>query len=229
MGSFGGYSHAGGTACFGGGIDAEERYYYLLQRWLGEGAFDKDSTAIRSRMLQCFASALAFMENEAQKQANESLPCLSIDQIEEWEYLFGVNLVKGLYGDTELRQRFMRAIQTMMANTANPIRIREQVAYILNDDNVAVFENDDTTIISDDGMRYWCVMIQYFYADHPYRPLYRSIKLLLEKWAPAHTVVCLTTMTGDGTYGAGSPHAFYTDGGPIPGIVCACDKDAPQT
>lgn len=228
MGSFGGYAYAGGTCYFGGGTDAEERWYNLLQRWLGEGAYDKDSATVRSRMLQSFACALAFMENEAKKGAVESVPSLSIDQIEEWELIFGLDLVRGIYGDTALRQRFMRACQEMLCNSANIIRVRELVIYILQDDGVSAWENDGSTIISDDGVRYWCVMIPYYYAYPEYRPLYRALKLVLQKWAPAHTIVTLATTTGDGTYGITSVPGFFTDGGPVAGIVCACDKDCPR-
>jgi hypothetical protein len=229
MGSFGGFSFFGGTSYFGGGTDAEERWYNLLQRWLGEGAYNKTADLVRSRFLMAVARGLSTMESEARKQARESVPSLSIDQIEEWEIVFGLDLVRSVYGDTELRQRFLKASQVFMANTANIKRLVNQVIYILQDAAVEGYENDDSTIVSDDGVRYWCILIRPEYADPPNRPLYRALKLALQKWAPAHTVVTLTTQTADGTYGPGSPVGFFTDGGPFPGIICACDKDCPRT
>jgi hypothetical protein len=229
MTSFGGFSFFGGTSYFGGGTDAEERWYQLLQRWLGDGAYNKTDDLVRSRFLMAIARGLATMESEARKQARESIPSLSIDQIEEWELAFGLDLIRGLYGDTELRQRFLKASQVFLTNTANIKRLVNQVIYILNDPFVEGYENDGSTIISDDGVRYWCILIRPLYAEPPYRPLYRALKLALEKWAPAHTVVTLATQSADGTHGPGSPVGFFTDGGPFTTMVCACDKDCPRT
>jgi hypothetical protein len=229
MGSFGGWSFFGGTGYFGGGTSAEERWYNLLQRWSGDGAVNKTDDLVRSRFLMAIGRGLATMENEAIKSARESVPSLSIDQIEEWEIIFGLNLVRGLYGDLEMRQRFLKSSQKFITNTANIKRLANEVIYILQDIGVEGFENDDSTIKSDDGVRYFCILIPYYFSDPGYRPLYRALKEALKIWAPAHTVVCLATQTGDGTYGAGSQPGFFTDGGPYPYTICACDKDCPRT
>jgi hypothetical protein len=229
MGSFGGFAFFGGTSYFGGGIDAEERWYQLLQRWLGEGAYNKTDDLVRSRFLMAVARGLATMESEARKQARESVPSLSIDQVEEWELLFGLDLVRGTFGDLELRQRFLKASQVFQTNTANIKRLVNQVIYILDDPSVEGYENDGSTIIGDDGVRYWAIMILPQYSDPGNRPLYRALKLALEKWAPAHTVVCLATSSINGVYGPGASPGFFTDGGPNPIVVCACDKDCPRS
>lgn len=222
----GGYSHFGGTALFGGGPDAEERFYDLLLRWLGDGAFEKDEEDVRSRVLMCFARMLATAENEAIKQAFESVPRMSISQMSEWQAVFVMKYLEGVYGDTWLAQQFMAMIMRFTCNTPNIKRLAIEVARIMDAAfptlsgggglGVTGFENTEATAISDDGVRYFCILVPAtvgigygsILASKAHRPLYRAIKHVLGLVSPAHTVPALCTSDD----GAGTAPAWYSDG-----------------
>jgi len=222
----GGLSFFGGTALFGGGPDAEQRFYDLLQRWLGEGAFAKDEEDPRSRFLMCIARMLATTENEAIKQAIESIPSLSISQMDEWVKVFNVKYLEG-YSDTWLKQRFMEAVQRFTCDTPNIVRLADEVAKILDAAftgaagggglGVEGFENTRATSISEDGERYFCILVPasvgYGYGgllgSGAHLRLYRAIKHLLMLVSPAHTEAALCTSD---IAAAPNRPAWYSDG-----------------
>jgi hypothetical protein len=217
MGSFGGYAHFGGTCVPGGGESAEKRYYDLLQRWLGDKAFDKEDATVRSRFLMCWARGLAAMENEAIKGARESVPCLAIDALDDWESVYATETAATVFETYQRRQAVQQVLMRSQINTANIGRIEDWVALITQTWAYG-YENDQTTIISSDGDRYWCVLVPSTVSDD--LSLWRLVMTVLEKIAPAHTVPALPT-----AYGAGAPPppAFYSDAY----RGCALGKDCP--
>lgn len=235
MGSFGGDSFAGGTAIFGGDDSAERRYFELFRRFAGYGAVDTgDESKVFTRWLKGIGDMAAVMESEAIKQANESVPCTAIDQLDEWEAAFGVS-IPGSHGTTFIRQTILRMIMTFIGTTANIVRIQNAVIRALDASypgaagggglGVLGFENTGATAISEDGIRYWCVLVPatinkgygVWLTQKKQRQLYRGIKAAMRIIAPAHTVPELCTSDD----GGGNRPAFYTDGY----LGCACDKD----
>jgi len=218
MGSFGGFGHFGGTCLPGGGESAEWRYYQLLQRWLGDKAYDKDEETVRSRFLMCWARGLAAMENEAIKGARESVPFLALDALDDWESVYAIELAAAVFSTYRHRQSVMQVLMQSQLSMANIKRIEGWVQTILEDANCFGYENDGTTIVSLDGDRYWCVLVPMATADNI--SLWRLVMTVLEKVAPAHTVPALPT-----AYGAGAtpPPAWYSDSY----LGCACSKDCP--
>lgn len=217
MGSFGGYAHFGGTCLAGGDESAEKRYYDLLQRWLGDKAFDKDDATVRSRFLMCWARGLAAMENEAIKGARESVPCLAIDALDDWESMYAMETAGTVFETYQRRQAVQQVLMQSQLNTANIGRVEDWVALITQTWAYG-YENDGTTIVSDDGDRYFSVLVPSSVADD--LSLWRLVMTILEKVAPAHTVPALPTDNDGG--GVPAP-VFHTDayGG------CACGKDCP--
>jgi hypothetical protein len=211
----------GGTAFGGGGLSPEEKFYNLLQRQLGEGVFGKLDSDVRSRVLMSFARGMAAMDNEARRSNSNSVPCRSIEALGDWEEIFGVESAPVAFTTYLRRQNLMRALMESMLSTANPGRIEDWVALII-EDWAYCYENDQTTINSDDGDRYWSVIVPAWMAEDQYRTIYRLVYTYLTKIAPAHSVPCLCT-SNDG----GSPPEpmFYTDYYQS----CACGKDAPGT
>lgn len=217
MGSFGGYAHFGGTCVAGGGESAEQRYYDLLQRWLGAKAYDKDDDAVRSRFLMSWGRGLAAMENEAIKGARESVPCLAIDALDDWESIYATELAAKVFETYEFRQRVQQVLMQCQLSTANIRRLEDWVALII-DSWAYGYENTGATIESDDGDRYFAVLVPPAVADDV--SLWRLVMMVLQKAAPAHTVPALPT---DNDGGAPPAPLFHTDG--FQG--CACGKDCP--
>lgn len=226
MGSFGGSSFAGGTATFGGGDDAETRWSALLIRWLGQGAYNPVSfdDAVRTRFLQALAEGMCAIENEGIKGALESVPAWAIDQLDEWERIYGLDLVRVTWGHTQVRQEFLRICQVFLANTCNYKRVQTELRKLLNlvqplmGTKPTAYENTVATALSEEGLRYWCLLVPYsegfphtgaWLTAPTQRPFYRAVKALLRTIAPAHTVVALCT--SDEQVPARRP-AFYSDG-----------------
>jgi len=204
----GGFSYAGGTCRFGGSVDAEERFYHLLQRVLGDGAYNKDEEGVRARMLMGIARGMALMENEAIKQSRESVSSWSIAQMVEWLRIFGIDRAAGIFPDTSALQRVMRSVEIITANMAN-IRLVEREVERLIQDEAYGFENTGATIKGLDGDRYWCVLVPTWMAEPEYLMLYRATKFMMQRWAPAHTVPCLCTSW---RVAPSMRPAFYLDG-----------------
>lgn len=214
----GGFSYAGGTCRAGGSIDAEERYYHLLQRWLGDKAYDKNEDDVRSRFLMSWARGLAAMESEAIKSARESVPCLAIDALDDWERTYGVEFAPDAFKTIMRRQDFLRGVMRMQISTAHIVRIQDEVRRMVQDDQCYGWENTGATIESTDGVRYWAVLVPSYMANAENRTLYRAVFYMLRRWALAHCVPCLCTSPD-----AATEPAFYTDGY----RGCACGKDCP--
>jgi len=221
MGSFGGWSFAGGTATFGGDADAEKRWTDLLIRCLGDKAYDKEMESVRSRFLFSFAIGLAAMESEALKTQAESVPCNAIDALDDWEKVHGVDFVANVFRTYLRRQNFEKGIMQMALSMAHRLRIQARVRAIMEDDECYVYENTGATIDSVDGVRYWCVLVPDKYAGAEYRTLWRVLEGALARWAPAHTEFTICTVDD----GGGPPPVplFYLDG--YGGT--ACGKDCP--
>jgi uncharacterized protein YmfQ (DUF2313 family) len=220
MGSFGGWSFAGGTACFGGSEDAEERWYHLWLRWLGDGAYTTDDDDPRSRILASLSEGHATMESEGIKAAMEAVPCTAIDALDEWEKAHGAEFIADVFRTYMRRQNAQQSIMEMALSTAHPRRIERLVRQFLEDASCYVFENTGATIDSVDGVRYWCVLVPDKYAMPEYRTLWRALERLLARWAPAHTEFTICTVEDL----AGGDPMFYLDGY----FGTACGKDCPS-
>jgi len=229
MGSFGGDSFAGGTATFGGDESPERLFFELYRRFAGRGALALwNESTVRARWMQGLGDMAGSMESEAIKQAMESVPCTAIDQLDEWEAAFRLNL-PGERGTTFMRQQFLLMIMNFCAATANITRIANAVARILDVSTpdggafVSGHENTGATINSPDGIRYFCILVSQekgagkWLTKKAQRPLFRGLEAALRIIAPAHTVPALSTSDN----AAGDTPEFYTDG--FNG--CACDKD----
>ena len=232
MGSFGGDSFAGGTATFGGDESPERLFFELYRRFAGRGALALwNESTVRARWMQGLGDMAGSMESEAIKQAMESVPCTAIDQLDEWEAAFRLNL-PGERGTTFMRQQFLLMIMNFCAATANITRIASAVERILDvsihDGGLGVegFENTGATAIGEDGIRFFCILVPstanmgfgVWLTKKAQRPLFRGLEAALRIIAPAHTVPALST--SDAGVFPNNPE-FYTDG--FNG--CACDKD----
>jgi len=221
----GGLSFFGGTARPGGSVDAEQRFYELITRWLGDGAYDiDDESKVRTRVMMVLGRMFATCENEAIKQAIESVPSTSIDQMDEWQEMLGMKYLAGVYGDTWLGQRFMAMFQRFTCSTPNIKRIANEVEKIMDAARpngglgVEGFENTRATAISDDGEKHFCILVPVtldvgygkWLIKKTQRPLYRAIKWALRCVSPAHTVPAVATT--DIGIGAANRPAWYSDG-----------------
>ena len=236
MGSFGGGSFFGGTCLPGGGVSAEDRYYRWLQEYLGEGATDQDRDdeleGVRARFLYALARELATIEAVAIQAANESVPSASIESLEDWERAMDSPCADDLARGTAFRQDVLAALMKIQGSMCTPNRVEEVVEDLMiaggidPGGEVYVGENTGATAVSDDGVRYWSVLLPATTGNKPgedwmnFRKvaLYQTIKRILERWQPAHCKVALCTGEDSGTPGV---PAFYCDGY----LSCECGKD----
>ncbi len=222
---FGAFSYFGGTARFGGSVDAEERWYNLLQNHLGAGAYTKDYDAVRSRFLMGLARGISAMESEARKTANESVQAKALAALEDWEKIAALVFAPSGLKTIQRRQAFQRALMRILVNMANVRKIATEAENMIDDPNYFTwaegYENDYSTMIGPNGAAFFVILLPEFMQLPEYRELYRAVEEMVERWAPAHTIPAIATSNDQ----VSSPFypEFYSDG--FRG--CACGKDVP--